>query len=220
MTPRNTDLLEDGACCSASELIRRRYREGRDVFGDGVNVAARLQAWRCPAAVCISRAVRDQLRDKSPFVFEDWGEQAVKNIARPVRMFDGPLRGGAEPVGPANRSEAFGGEIAARRNDDGASGRRGRRRSNWRSGTPSGQRGPGRFPRRSRGSRPATSRPGAAPDRRPDGGRPSGSDEEVKFEIAYWESVKDSDHPRCSEPIPSDIRTATSRNLPKRGWSS
>jgi class 3 adenylate cyclase len=43
-----------------------------DVFGDGVNVAARLQALATPGGICISRAVRDQLRDKAPFVFEDW----------------------------------------------------------------------------------------------------------------------------------------------------
>lgn len=58
-----------------------------DIFGDGVNVAARLQGLAAVGGICISRAVRDQLRDKSPFVFEDQGEQAVKNIARPVRVF-------------------------------------------------------------------------------------------------------------------------------------
>jgi len=61
--------------------------EERDIFGDGVNVAARLEALAEPGGVCISRMVRDQIRDKLPFAFEDLGEQSVKNIARPVRVY-------------------------------------------------------------------------------------------------------------------------------------
>ena len=61
--------------------------EGEDIFGDGVNVAARLEALAEPGGVCISRTVRDQIRDKLPYVFEDLGEQSVKNIARPVRLY-------------------------------------------------------------------------------------------------------------------------------------
>src|SRR5947199_1820179 len=68
-----------------------------DIYGDGVNVAARLQALAEPGGICVSRVVRDQVRDKLDFVFEDRGEQQVKNIARPVRVFD--VRTGAE--GPA-----------------------------------------------------------------------------------------------------------------------
>jgi class 3 adenylate cyclase len=58
-----------------------------DIYGDGVNVAARLEALADPGGVCISRVVRDQIRDKLPYSFDDLGEQAVKNIARPVRVF-------------------------------------------------------------------------------------------------------------------------------------
>jgi TolB-like protein/class 3 adenylate cyclase len=61
--------------------------EQHDIFGDGVNVAARLEALAEPGGICISRVVRDQIRDKLPYPFEDWGEQSVKNIARPVRLF-------------------------------------------------------------------------------------------------------------------------------------
>jgi adenylate cyclase len=61
--------------------------EGGDIFGDGVNVAARLEALCEPGGLCISRAVRDQVRDKVPVAFDDLGEQTVKNIARPVRAF-------------------------------------------------------------------------------------------------------------------------------------
>jgi adenylate cyclase len=61
--------------------------EDHDIFGDGVNVAARLEALADPAGICISRTVRDHIRDKLPYVFEDRGEQQVKNIARPVRVY-------------------------------------------------------------------------------------------------------------------------------------
>jgi adenylate cyclase len=62
--------------------------DGKDIFGDGVNVAARLEALAEPGGICVSRVVRDQVRDKLDFAFEDRGEQQVKNIARPVRVFD------------------------------------------------------------------------------------------------------------------------------------
>jgi TolB-like protein/class 3 adenylate cyclase len=61
--------------------------EPDDIHGDGVNVAARLEALSEPGGICISRVVRDQIRDKLPYPFEDRGEQGVKNIARPVRVF-------------------------------------------------------------------------------------------------------------------------------------
>jgi len=61
--------------------------EDHDIFGDGVNVAARLEALAEPAGICVSRVVRDQIRDKLPYGFEDRGEQQVKNIARPVRVY-------------------------------------------------------------------------------------------------------------------------------------
>ena len=62
--------------------------EDDDIFGDGVNVAARLEALADPGGICISRVVRDQVRDKLPYAFEDLGEQSVKNIARPVRVYE------------------------------------------------------------------------------------------------------------------------------------
>src|SRR5206468_1226903 len=60
--------------------------DGDDIFGDGVNIAARLEALAEPGGICASRVVRDQVRDKLAFAFEDMGEQQVKNIARPVRV--------------------------------------------------------------------------------------------------------------------------------------
>jgi adenylate cyclase len=61
--------------------------EPDDIYGDGVNVAARLEALAEPGGVCISRMVRDQIRDKLPYQLEDLGERQVKNIARPVRVY-------------------------------------------------------------------------------------------------------------------------------------
>jgi adenylate cyclase len=61
--------------------------EEHDIFGDGVNVPARLEALAEPGGICVSRVVRDQVRDRLDFAFEDLGEQQVKNIARPVRVY-------------------------------------------------------------------------------------------------------------------------------------
>jgi adenylate cyclase len=78
--------------------------EDEDIFGDGVNVAARLEALAEPEGICISRVVRDQIRDKLPYQFEDLGEQTVKNIARPVRVYALRTEGAAYP--PASRVPA------------------------------------------------------------------------------------------------------------------
>jgi TolB-like protein len=61
--------------------------DGEDIHGDGVNVAARLQALAEPGGICASRVVRDQVLDKLSFTFEDLGAQQVKNIARPVEVY-------------------------------------------------------------------------------------------------------------------------------------
>jgi len=61
--------------------------EDHDIFGDGVNIAARLEALAEPGGICISRTVREQIRDKLSYPFEDMGEHSVKNIARPVHVY-------------------------------------------------------------------------------------------------------------------------------------
>jgi adenylate cyclase len=61
--------------------------EGDDIFGDGVNIAARLEGLSEPGGVLVSNTVHDHVRDRLPFAFEDLGEQQVKNIARPVRVY-------------------------------------------------------------------------------------------------------------------------------------
>src|SRR5262245_19386512 len=77
-----------------------------DIYGDGVNVAARLEALAKPGGICVSRVVRDHVRDKLDFSFEDQGEQQVKNIARPVRVYSIGLRASGSQVGemPADQS--------------------------------------------------------------------------------------------------------------------
>src|SRR4051794_13341376 len=61
--------------------------DGDDIFGDGVNIAARLETLCEPGGVCISRAANDQIRDKLSMAFADLGEQAVKNISRAIGVF-------------------------------------------------------------------------------------------------------------------------------------
>jgi class 3 adenylate cyclase len=58
-----------------------------DIFGDGVNIAARLEGLAAAGGICISRGVRDHIRHKVPYGFGDLGEQTVKNIAQPIRVF-------------------------------------------------------------------------------------------------------------------------------------
>src|SRR5712692_5744461 len=69
--------------------------DGEQIYGDGVNVAARLESLAAPGGICISGTVHEQIRDKLALGYEDAGEQEVKNIARPVRVFRVTLDGGA-----------------------------------------------------------------------------------------------------------------------------
>ena len=61
--------------------------QGDDLFGDGVNIAARLEALAEPGGICISGTARDQIRGKLPYAFEDLGERSLKNIAQPVHVY-------------------------------------------------------------------------------------------------------------------------------------
>ena len=58
-----------------------------DIFGDGVNIAARLETLADPGGICVSRGVRDHVRKMGQYAFQDLGEQSVKNIAQPIRAF-------------------------------------------------------------------------------------------------------------------------------------
>ena len=108
MAERNADMpaarrIELRMGINLGDIIK----DGRDIYGDGVNVAARLEALAEPGGICVSRVVRDQVRDKLDFSFEDMGEQQVKNIARPVRVHRvvlGERPGSSEPaMGRSNK---------------------------------------------------------------------------------------------------------------------
>src|SRR5262249_13053310 len=102
-------MVDREAGISEDNLIRFRIGinlgdvivEDGDIFGDGVNVAARLEALAESGGICISRVVRDQIRDKLPYAFEDLGEQSVKNIARPVRVYALRSAVQADPSAPS-----------------------------------------------------------------------------------------------------------------------
>ncbi len=88
--------------------------EGGDLYGDGVNIAARIEALADAGGVFVSNTVHDQVRDRLPFVFEDLGEQPVKNIARPVRVYrvrpENPL---PNPPPHAGEGSALGARVGA-----------------------------------------------------------------------------------------------------------
>ena len=104
MPGRNADIPEDR---------RIEYRvginlddvivEGDDLFGDGVNVAARLEGVARPGGIAISQSVYDKLGNRLDLAFEDRGEQQLKNIAGPVRVFDVLLERGRTAVAEPKR---------------------------------------------------------------------------------------------------------------------
>jgi adenylate cyclase len=74
--------------------------EGDDIYGDGVNVAARLESLAEPGGICISSSVREQVLNKVPISFSDLGEQTVKNIERPIRVYYVLLEGASSASPP------------------------------------------------------------------------------------------------------------------------
>jgi len=93
--------------------------DGDDIYGDGVNIAARLEALAEPGGVCVSATVRDHIGDRLPYAFTDMGEQSVKNIARPVRAYAlrpegvAALRASGLPAQPSRRDRVIIGTVAA-----------------------------------------------------------------------------------------------------------
>src|SRR5215469_11256504 len=88
MSRRNLEMAADAQIAFRIGVnIGDVIAEPEDIFGDGVNIAARLEGLAEPNGICISRAVHEQIRDKLPYRFDDLGAQLVKNIARPLRAF-------------------------------------------------------------------------------------------------------------------------------------
>jgi TolB-like protein/class 3 adenylate cyclase/tetratricopeptide (TPR) repeat protein len=88
MIARNTDVpierrLEFRMGINVGDIII----EDGDIFGDGVNIAARLEALAEPGGICVSAAAHEQVRDRLDISFDELGDQQVKNITRPVRVF-------------------------------------------------------------------------------------------------------------------------------------
>src|SRR5713101_3106593 len=79
--------------------------DGEQIYGDGVNVAARLESLAEPGGIYISRTVHEQIRNKLALNYEDLGEQAVKNIVEPVRVFRVMLEGGTTTRTTAKATE-------------------------------------------------------------------------------------------------------------------
>jgi adenylate cyclase len=75
--------------------------EGDDIFGDGVNVAARLEGVARPGGIAVSQSVREHIANKLDLVFADRGEEQLKNIDRPVRVYDVILEAPAAKAGSA-----------------------------------------------------------------------------------------------------------------------
>src|SRR3989440_2923885 len=89
--------------------------EGDDLYGDGVNIAARIEALADAGGGFVSNTVHDHVRDRLPFLFEDLGEQQVKNITRPVRVYRVPdAATAASPSPPSSTLSRIAGEGAER----------------------------------------------------------------------------------------------------------
>jgi len=88
MAERNADLADDQKMLFRVGInLGDILADGDDIFGDGVNVAARLETLADSGGICVSRTVRDNVRDRMDVAFDDLGDIEVKNIARPVRVF-------------------------------------------------------------------------------------------------------------------------------------
>jgi adenylate cyclase len=88
MAERNADVPEERRITYRVGInIGDIVVEDDDIFGDGVNIAARLEGLAAPGGICISRPVHTQVADKLELQFEDMGEQQVKNIAKPVVVY-------------------------------------------------------------------------------------------------------------------------------------
>lgn len=203
MAARNADLPEDRKMLLRIGInVGDVIAKGDDIFGDGVNVAARLQALAAPGGICISRTVRDQLRDKSPFLFEDLGERTVKNIVRPVRVFtlrfEGSPAAAHAVAGPMEAIAVAADGIAAPAGNGAGSSPDPVELAFWESVADGNaaadyaaylERYPsGAFAALARGRLTAQAV-----------GDGAASSDEVKLEITFWESVKDSSDPGVVE---------------------
>ncbi len=90
-----TAIAKENASDPGDELMRFRIGvhvgdvvvDGTNLLGDGVNIAARMESLAEPGAICVSAAARDHIGNKLPLIFDDLGDQNVKNLAQPIRVY-------------------------------------------------------------------------------------------------------------------------------------
>ena len=108
MTERNEGLTEDRRIeFRIGVHLGDIMVEGDDLYGDGVNVAARLEGLAERCGICISQQAYDQIETKLDLAYEDLGEQQVKNIARPVRAYRVLREGKAPPESESAKRRGF-----------------------------------------------------------------------------------------------------------------
>ena len=193
-----------------------------DIFGDGVNIAARLEALAEPGGICVSRGVRDHVRKMGRYAFEDLGEQSVKNIAQPIRAFrvlatarasPGRRRAGRDPA-PHGQPPAPE-PSATRRRSSSLSGTRSRTARIRPNSTAYLEQYPRATSRRAGRGAPQSrcwqnsERPSRCGSSRPIPILPA-------IELAFWDSVKESEDPAEFTAYLENIRKAPSRPLPRR----
>jgi adenylate cyclase len=92
--------------------------DGDNIFGDGVNIAARLETLADPGGICVSRGVRDHVRKMGQYAFQDLGEQSVKNISQPIRAFRVRSSTGEPNLEPSDEASAGPASSAAQQHAD------------------------------------------------------------------------------------------------------
>jgi class 3 adenylate cyclase len=169
-----------------------------DIFGDGVNIAARLESLAQAGGICVSRGVRDHLRKMGQYAFEDLGEQTVKNIAQPIRAFHVrkasdvghpvsplPVPAPSRPEEPPEFELAF--WEAMKDSEDPAE------FAAYLERYPAGA-----FAKLALARRQSLLEAPEGPSRAP-GAEADTDADSAAIEIAFWESVKDSDNPAMYE---------------------
>ena len=108
MTERNADVPHDrGIEFRVGIDLGQVIDEGDDLYGDGINIAKRLEVWAEPGGICVSGIVHVQVKNKIDVGFRDLGEKEVKNIVSPVHVFSALLDGEPTPAPEATKQRQW-----------------------------------------------------------------------------------------------------------------